>query len=89
MKKVTLLVNAIALVLAPALVQAVELVKVDTLDNTILTENVSVQLASSLKEMNLLTVNVKESAETLLVTQADKQIQPVELEATAYIATAE
>ena len=90
MKKLTLLVNTIVLALTVTVsVQAAELVKVDTLDNSVLTANVSTELAQSLKAMSTLTLNVKESAETILVVQSEKRINSVELETTILAAIAE
>lgn len=85
MKKLSLLTNTIALVLTVATsvsIQAAELVKVDTLNNTVFTVNVSTELAQSLEAMNLLTLNIEKSAETILIAQNEKRLNVVELKTT-------
>lgn len=90
MKKVTLLANTIALALTVATsVQAAELVKVDTLTNNVLTTNVSIELAQSFKAMNILTLDIEKSAETILVAQSEKQFSTVDVETTTLDTVAE
>jgi len=89
MKKVTLLAKTIALVLTVATsvsIQAAELVKVDTLNNTVLTTNISTELAQTFKTMSPLTLNIEKSAETILIAKNEQQFNVIELESITLIA---
>lgn len=76
MKNVKTVISSIALVVTLATstaTQAIELVKVEALNNQAISVNINTELAMSLKEVNNLVLNVEESAQALLVTQNEKQ----------------
>lgn len=85
MKNVKMLTNTAIFTLAlatSALTQAAELVKVESVNDTILTTNVNVELAQTMKDMSLLTLNIEESADALLATQTEKQFKASDVTST-------
>jgi len=88
MKNVKMLTNALVLALTALTsisIQAIELVKVESLNTTALPIHVNTELAQSLKQMSTLTLNIEKSAEEILINQNEKQFKASDRQSTAIL----
>jgi len=73
MNNVTLFIKTIVVSLAfTASVQAAELVKVEATNNLAFTDTLNLDLAKSVKQLKQVTLNVKNSASSMLITKQHK-----------------
>ncbi|XPF95548.1 hypothetical protein ACM9HF_05925 [Colwellia sp. RE-S-Sl-9] len=85
MKNVKILTNTAIFTLAlaaSALTQAAELVKVETINDVVIETNVNAELAQAMKNISILTLNIEETADAMLVTQTEEQFNASDVTST-------
>ena len=85
MKNVKMLTNTVILALTLAtsvFTQAAELVKVESVNDVVITTNVNAELAQAMENISILTLNIEETADAMLVNQTEEQFDASDVTST-------
>lgn len=85
MKNVKMLTNTVILALTlatSAFAQAAELVKVESVNDVVITTNVNAELAQAMENISILTLNIEETANAMLVNQTEEQFDASDVTST-------
>lgn len=85
MKNVKMLTKTVILALTLAtsvFTQAAELVKVESVNDVVITTNVNAELAQAMENISILTLNIEETADAMLVNQTEEQFDASDVTST-------
>lgn len=85
MKNVKMLTNTVVFTLTlatSAFTQAAELVKVESVNDVVITTNVNAELAQAMENISILTLNIEETADAMLVNQTEEQFDASDVTST-------